>query len=205
MLYLTDFALVFILRNLRLCFEFITVPETLFYLLVYLSKSNALQKPAAEGTSLSAQKRKDLLTKCWSSVPDMEYFVKTWFRGAPADEIKRENVKDWLAWGFLNKYSYSQADEGELEGYLSITETALGKKFDEGRGPHGSLRPTFDPISIQHRPLSYYICGVGLMDSLVFLKMWRMGFRHYAIRNIANLFPTDHSQLSLATDHQLQN
>jgi len=199
-LYLIGIAPVIKVYGLSLPVQFITVPETLFYLIVYLPKRHVFQRPADEGTNLSRQERRALFEKCWASVPDMEYFLKTWFKGAPLHEIKRENVKDWLAWGFLNKYSATKADDEELEEYVTATEKVYGKEFDPGRGPHQPLRPTIDPINIQHRPLSYYICGVGLMDTLVFLKMWRLGFHHYALTRWFQSFP--YRPLSVLTKHR---
>lgn len=188
-LYLTGFAPAFNAYGVALRFELITIPETLFYLVVYLPKRYAFQRPAPEGTGLSRQERLQLFQKCWASVSDMDLFIQTWFRGAPMHAIKKENVKDWFAWGFLNKFSDFDADADEIEDYITATEKILGKKFGQGRGPHQPLRPTVDAINIQHRPLSYYICGVGLMDTLVFLKMWRLGFYHYALVRYFRSFP----------------
>lgn len=188
-LFLAGYAPVFTIHGYRLRFEIITIPESLFYLVFYIPKSRSLQKPALEGTQLTRQERRDLFEKFWSSVPDIDYFLSTWFRGAPADQVKRDDIKLWLEWAFFNRFSIVADDELELDEYVNTIEERFGKRFEEASGSHLPVRPTVDHINIQHRPLSYYICGVGLMDSMVFLKMWRLGFSHYALRRWFQSFP----------------
>ena len=169
--------------------ELVTIPETLFYLLVYLPKRHVSQRPAPEGTALSRDERQELFDRCLASVPDIRLFLMTWFRGAPLAEIKKDNVREWLAWAFFHSYSTGPVDGQELDDYVSATETVLGRKFEDGCGPYRPLRHSVDRINIQHRPLLYYICGVGLMDTLIFLKLWTLGFRHYALSRWCQSFP----------------
>ncbi|KAK5696754.1 hypothetical protein LTR97_008058 [Elasticomyces elasticus] len=101
----------------------------------------------------------------------MEHFLRTWFKGAAMHEIRRDDLKEWLAWGFWNEYSASKvADQAELEEYALAVERKLGRKLKEGRGPHQPVRPSSDPINIQHRPLAYYIFGVGSLDTLIYFR-----------------------------------
>ncbi|KAK5958067.1 hypothetical protein OHC33_001257 [Knufia fluminis] len=188
-LYLIGLAPVIKAHGAAIPFHLVTIPETLFYLLVYLPKRHAFQRPSAEGTGLSRKERRELFDRCWKSVPDIGHFLKTWFRGAPLYAIKKENFKEMLAWAFLNKSSrYEEYDE-ELDEYVAATEKLLEKPFEEGRGPCQPLRPSVDPINIQHRPLSYYVCGIGLLDTVLFFRMWRLGFQHYALNRWWQSFP----------------
>ena len=188
-LYVFGLAPTFAVRQIRPSFELITIPETLFYLLVYLPRTYVLQRPTANGNTLSLLERRALFETCWESVPDMEHFVRTWFKGVSVSEIRRQNVRDWLAWGFWNESSALNVPSEELEAFVVATEKKLGHRFPEGHGPHQPLRPTLDSVNIQHRPLVYYIFGVGLMDTLVFLKLWRMGFEHYPVSRWFQFFP----------------
>ncbi|KAK3616996.1 transcription elongation factor spt5 [Elasticomyces elasticus] len=178
------------IKGVTIPFEIITFPEALFYLLVYLPRSHALQKLPASGTDLSIQERRDLFETCCNSVPDMEHFLRTWFKGAAMHEIRRDDLKEWLAWGFWNEYSASKvADQAELEEYALAVERKLGRKLKEGYGPHQPVRPSSDPINIQHRPLTYYVFGVGGLDTLMFINMWRCGLQHYPVSRYFRSFP----------------
>lgn len=75
----------------------------------------------------------------------------------PFEEIGRDNVKEWICWGYLNKESWDADDDEELEEYITESERLLGKKFEPGRKAATAMRPTLDPVKILHRPLLYYL------------------------------------------------
>ena len=75
----------------------------------------------------------------------------------PFEEIGRDNVEEWLAWGFLNKGSWGAEDNDELEEFITESKTSPGRKFAPGRKTAVPMRPTLDAVNISHRPLLYYI------------------------------------------------
>jgi len=169
--------------------EFITIPEAIFYLLVYLPRRRILQKPYLRGPNLSDKERRELFRTCLDSTPDIEYCVRNWFRGAPVKEIKTEDVREWLSWNFWNMPSRAVPDPVELGDYVYAIEQKLGYDFQHGQGPHRAIRPTVDTLNMKHRPLFYYICGVGMMDTRLLLKMWQLGFQHYPRSRWFQSFP----------------
>ena len=148
-------------NRLPLAFEIHAAAEAAFYLFVFLPRSRALQKPSLQPPPAPTRaKRHDLFQKCQSTVSDPLQYWSLWFRGSPFEEIGRENVKDWICWGFLNKDSWTADDEEELEGYVAESESMLGRKFEPGRKTAIAMRPTLDPVKILHRPLLFYVVSL---------------------------------------------
>ncbi|EEU33859.1 uncharacterized protein NECHADRAFT_101054 [Fusarium vanettenii 77-13-4] len=89
--------------------------EAAFYLLVYLPRKAYLQRAATHPTIASRNDRQRLFWRCHGNIPDPDRFLTKWFRDAPAAEIKRENVKDFYRWAFLNTAEPDPAYDEELE------------------------------------------------------------------------------------------
>ena len=82
---------------------------------------------------------------------------------APIEEIKRDNVKEFFTWAFLNKASWGPEDEEELNFYVEETEKVLGRKIEEGRGKAVALRLTLDDVVMLQRSLTwYFVCNLAL-------------------------------------------
>ena len=138
--------------------EIYAATEAAFYLFVYLPRSRALQRPSLQPLPAPTRaKRRDLFQKCQSTVSDPQQYWSLWFRGAHFEEIGRDNVKDWICWGFMNKDSWGVDDEEELEEYVVESESMVGKSFEPGRKAAIAMRPTLDPVKILHRPLLFYV------------------------------------------------
>jgi pimeloyl-ACP methyl ester carboxylesterase len=152
--------------------EIIAIAETTFYLLFYLPRRHVLQRAATQPTLASPKERRKLFYKCWETVSDLDRFVSLWFKGAPVDALKRDDVKDWLCWGFLDKPTGSIEDDEELEEYVSETERILGRRFEEGRGSFPAIRTTIDKVEMQHRSLLYYIVSVRV-GCMAMYTAWR--------------------------------
>ncbi len=90
-----------------------------------------------------------------------QQYWSLWFRGVPFEEIGRDNVKEWLSWGYLNKGFLEAKDNDELEEYVTESEKTLGRKFEPGRKLTMPMRPTLDPVNISHKPLLYYIVSLS--------------------------------------------
>ncbi|KAH8757942.1 hypothetical protein F5883DRAFT_502531 [Diaporthe sp. PMI_573] len=128
------------------------------FFLVYIPLNLYLQRAATHPTTLSCNDRRILFRRCHENVPDPERYLRKWFRNAPVAEIKRENVKDFFRWAFLNTAEADPAYDAELEEYVSDMETMLGKKLEPGRGNAKCLRLTLDKVEMLHRSLTWYMC-----------------------------------------------
>lgn len=102
-----------------------------------------------------------------SAYLDIEALLTRWFGGAPFHEIKRENVLDLLAYGFLYKRRDQLVSEGKgplLEDMADSLERAWSITFPPGRTPnlrfHAHL---WEPLRFHYRPLLLYIIFELLM------------------------------------------
>lgn len=136
--------------------------EAAFFWTVFLPLRFVLQEPATHPTPLSKADRRDLFEKSLSHLSDPEQYLSKWFLRAPLDHIKRENVKEFYAWSFLNKpyEDVTDEEENELDDYVDRLEHRLERPVKPGRGRAKPLRTTLDPVPMQHRPLLWYLVCV---------------------------------------------
>jgi hypothetical protein len=137
--------------------EAIVLAETLFYLIVFLPWRSSFDKSEPTVTFRTLEERKALFNKLWSNIPDLEVFLSTWFKRAAIDDIRRDDLKDFLAWSLLYKRKATLEDNEELEEYVLKIESTLGRQFPRGAGPCKPSRVSIDPLSIQHKCLMFYI------------------------------------------------
>jgi hypothetical protein len=133
--------------------------ETVFYLVVYLPRRAYLQAAVTHPTTACRDDRRRLFWRCHSNIPDPDRYLTKWFRDAPAAEIKRENVKDFFRWAFLNTGEPNPAYYEELEEYAGEMEKLLGRRLEPGRGNAKCLRLTLDKVEMLHRSLTWYLVG----------------------------------------------
>lgn len=138
-------------------FEAWIIAEALFFILIYLPRYYILQNAAIHPPTKSRENRRELFQLCNQSVEDPEHYLSMWFKGAVSSEIRRENVKEFFSWAFLNKPNFGVLDEEELEEYTDQMEILLGRKFQPGKGDASSLRPTADKVKMLHRSLLWYL------------------------------------------------
>lgn len=131
--------------------------EMLFFVLLYLPRYYVLQHKATHPPSPSREERRALFQKCHESVQDPERYLSKWFKDAPSSEIRRENVKEFFSWAFLNKSTSGSPDDEELEEYTAEMEKILGRDLLPGRGNATSLRLTLDRVNMLHRSLLWYL------------------------------------------------
>ena len=79
-----------------------------------------------------------------------------WFLGAATCEIRRDNVKEFFCWAFLNKAEYGEPDEEELDEYVNMLENILQRRIEPGRGTAAPLRLTLDKVEMLPRSLAWY-------------------------------------------------
>jgi hypothetical protein len=131
--------------------------EALFYLAVYLPLKEYLQRAAKHPVPPCRADRRKLFLQCHNNIPDPAQYLRKWFRNAPASEIKRDNVKDFFRWAFLNTGEHDPAYDEELEEYTQEIEKLLGRKLELGRGNAKCLRLTLDKVEMLHRSLTWYL------------------------------------------------
>lgn len=76
-----------------LVLEVWAIAETAFFALIYVPRTIVLQRAATHPDLLPREQRRDLFNLCLDNIEDPEKYLSGWMRGAPASEIKRENVK----------------------------------------------------------------------------------------------------------------
>lgn len=178
------------------------VLELIFYIVKYLPQLNRLKRDAEHPAPLTRRQRLDLFEKCAANIPDPESYVRLWFHGAALEDIKRDNVADFILWGFFDQGSVegngpiqgAAPEDGdirpELEHYVSRTEELLGRRLPPGRGPAACLRLTIDVVEQRYRSLLWYAI-VSALDLTTHLCLVRDGFRYYAspLRKTLAVFP----------------
>ena len=100
--------------------------------------------------------RANLFERCLERVKDAE-FPGEWILSS---DIKRDNVVEWMSWAlFSSEVGNLQSEwEEELEAMLRRVELETRTSFEPGYNPKAkSMRLTFDPVVMVHRPLSWYI------------------------------------------------
>ncbi|KAF5487437.1 hypothetical protein CGCS363_v013121 [Colletotrichum siamense] len=172
-----------IVHPFSIVIEVIGAIEILFYLFFFLPYKWYLQsfKPYRP-PPMSRSQRAQLFYKALSLVPDGEDFVRKWMLNAHIEDIRRENLKDWLLWGLFERDGTTerptQEIDEECERYIDDAEEKFGIKLKPGRGNAEALRLTFDPVIIRHRSLFYYVV-IGFLDNLMAFYLLTQGYRHY--------------------------
>lgn len=153
--------------------------ETLFWLLIYLPRKRTLQASAQHPPAPSAAERKALFWKCWDKIPHPEYYLRKWYLGARPGQVRRENIREFFAWGLMNRGSETEeertmrtqahpedtkAQEEELNEYADAIQTLLGRRLEPGWGSAKSLRLTIDKVNMSHRPVLWYLVREEAMN-----------------------------------------
>lgn len=149
-----------------LILEIWLLAETAFFLFVYLPFNYYLQRAATHPELPPREGRRELFRQCHDNVPDPQRYLSKWFLNASAEDIKRENVKEFLRWAFLNKSEIDAADEEELNEYVEGLEKLVGRRFEKGRGEAKCLRLTLDRVDMLHRSLAWYMVSVKIYSAL---------------------------------------
>lgn len=130
--------------------------EILWYLLWFLPFKHRLQRPGLTPSRMSREERKELFQKGISTAPDLEFYVRGWFDRAHMEDIRRDNLKEWLLWSLFGRDGHFGDDAPELDEYIQDLEERMGVTFKRGRGEAKALRLSFDPIKMTHRSLLFY-------------------------------------------------
>ncbi|KAF5591280.1 ribose-phosphate pyrophosphokinase [Fusarium pseudocircinatum] len=175
--------------------------EALFYIFIYLPLNKYLQQPANHPIAPCRADRQRLFQQCHDNIPDAGQYLRRWFRDAPDHEIKRENVKEFFRWGFLNMEDSDSTYDDELEEYIEQLEELLGRKLESGRGDAKCLRMTLDKVEMLHRSLTWYMC-IFVVDTIASAYMLYHSFSLHrtSISQFFSTFPL--RPLSLVTPYR---
>jgi hypothetical protein len=139
--------------------EHIALAETLFYFCFYLPRRFVLDSLPPAVTNRSRGARSDLFHRCLATVPNVEQWLSIWFKEEDPTSLRSEDVKLFLAWGFLNKDKIEAVDIEELDEYLSFLEKTIGRKFVPGSNNLQPCRVSTDVMGLQHKSLlCYAVC-----------------------------------------------
>jgi hypothetical protein len=138
--------------------------ESAFYLLVYLPRRWYVNRAGDPYVPVKTRaERKALLVKTWDATPNPREYLSLWFYGVPIEQLRRDDVKDFLCLRMLHRTERSAEDDDELDEYLRHTEGVLGVKFEPGRSGSRIMAVTTEPLHMLHRPLFWYfvstLCG----------------------------------------------
>lgn len=133
--------------------------EILWYLLWFLPFKHRLQRTGLVPSRMTREERKELFAKSMNTVPDLESYVRGWFDKAHMEDIRRDNLKEWLLWSLFGRDGNFGDDAPELDEYIQDLEERMGVTFKKGRGDAKALRLSFDPVKMTHRSLLFYSVG----------------------------------------------
>ncbi|QBZ60639.1 hypothetical protein PoMZ_07581 [Pyricularia oryzae] len=162
--------------------ECLAAIETLWYFCWFLPYRKHLQRRTKgamlQPPPLTREERAAFFSKCLSLIPDMEMFIRKWCQNAHLDDVRRDNVKDWLLWGLFDREGPPGDDDEELEHYVMQAEAKLGWEIKKGRGDCEAIKISFDEVLVDHRSLFYYSM-IGLVDMLTTICLYLLGFSFY--------------------------
>ncbi|KAL1864913.1 hypothetical protein Daus18300_007480 [Diaporthe australafricana] len=159
--------------------------EILWYLFWFLPFKHRLQKPGLAPSQMTREERKALFTQGMDVVPDLETYVRGWFDKAHMEDIRRDNLRDWLLWSLFGREGIYGDDADELDEYIAELEERMAVTFKKGRGDAKPLRLSFDSVKMTHRSLLFYSL-TGSADLLTTLFLFAIGFSFY--RQPSNTF-----------------
>lgn len=143
---------------LSLLVDVYAATESVFFLAVYLPRRWLLNRPAAPSTILeSREARERLFLKTWDASPNPRKYLSGWFKGVTVEDLRCEDIKDFISWRLWNTTQRSPEHEAELEQYVSMVEEILQIKFPPGKSGKTSMAVTFEPLRMVHRPLLWYL------------------------------------------------
>eukprot|EP00882_Tetradesmus_deserticola_P010990 GHRQ01011624.1.p1 GENE.GHRQ01011624.1~~GHRQ01011624.1.p1 ORF type:complete len:217 (+),score=58.97 GHRQ01011624.1:256-906(+) len=163
------------------------VIEVIFYVFYWRPRYNELnQQPAKhEPKVVDGRKTFQRFLKFCNDLPhgvDYEGYFSGWFKGAPFQDIKRDNAEDFMAYGFWYRTRQQMQDQGLghiPSQMVDQLEATWGIKFEPGfNSDIEFMGHLWEPINACWRPLAFYLCteAVGWFARQL-LKRW--GFEHH--------------------------
>ena len=158
------------------------VADGLFFLALYRPYRRSMQARARHPRPPTRAEREALFAKCVANMPRPEFYLRQWFLGAEMDDIREDNLREFLLWSFFDRDGGGDLDdetEEELAIYVRELEILLGRDVGRGRGPARSLRLTVDPVEPRFRSVLWFLI-VALVDAATHLRLLWAGLRYHA-------------------------
>ena len=159
----------------------------------------------------SRAERRAFLERCLAHVPDVERYLRLWFLGADPEEIRRDNLREFLLWAFFDRAPRPHPDgegwgespevEQELDEYVDMVESYLGRKIEPGRGRAVGLLLTLDDVETRYRSVIWYAL-IAIVDFVTHLRLARRGFHYHAQPREAFLSVIPHRLQNLFADRR---
>lgn len=143
--------------------------EALFFL--YYQLRGIQIQPRSKAPKLDEKSRDALFFNCIDHVGrDTTKWLRSWHFDAPLDQMKRENVEEFIAWGFMSSTvkQLSNKEAQIVKEYVDEIEKRRGAPFKPGITTGlKSMTFTNDPITFQTRPFIYYAVTHYLLGEFV--------------------------------------
>lgn len=189
----------FIAHPFSLAIEILGVIEIAWYLIWFLPYRSFLQRKQSAGEGVgrgggkeNREERRETLLWALDHTPDLEEFLRGWMNRAHVEDIRRDNIKEWLLWWLFGrddndggKGLVDDKTDAELDEYIWELETRLGVGFRPGRSDDAKpLRLGVDSVEMSHRSLVYYGL-IGMIDfaSTTFLLLKGFSFYRQGLLN----------------------
>lgn len=158
-----------------------SILDILYAVLIYYPHNRRLRQPAKHPPQLPRAERRALLMKCLDNVPDAASYLRMWLLGADDSDIRKDNVREFFSWAFLDKHpGHETATElEELDEYIMEIERRIGYQLKPGRSKAKSLRLTLDDVEVRYRSVVWYLL-IGIVDLATYFQLWRRGFQYHA-------------------------
>ncbi|KAI1114893.1 hypothetical protein F5Y14DRAFT_147913 [Nemania sp. NC0429] len=158
-----------------------SILDVLYALFIYYPYNRRLTQAAEHPPLAPRAERRALLIRCFDNVPDTASYLRTWFLGADESAIRKENVKEFLSWGFFDRHPGNEtaAELEEMDEYLAEVERRIGHELQPGKGPAKCLRLTLDEVEVRYRSVVWYFL-IGVVDLGTHFLLSRRGFQYYA-------------------------
>ncbi|KAJ4163608.1 hypothetical protein LMH87_005327 [Akanthomyces muscarius] len=166
--------------------------EAVFYVFLYRPQLRvAATTEAVYPKALTKAERQALFQQCLAHAHDTALYLRGWFLNAPLDDIRRDNVREFLLWAFFetSDEDAAAAHNAELDGYVATLEDRMGRRFAPGRGTARSLRLTLEPVTTAYRSLAWYVV-IALVDGVTHAFLRAHGFRFYGRSSAAEVRAT---------------
>ncbi|KAI1329779.1 Alpha/Beta hydrolase protein [Xylariaceae sp. FL0255] len=158
-----------------------SVLDALYATFVFYPYQKRLKEEANHPPLPPPPERQALFKRCLDNIPNVSRYLQKWFLGADMADIKREDVRDFISWAFFDRWPGlgTNAENKELDQYVSQVEEQIGHELEPGTGKAKSLRLTLDEIPFSYRSVIWYTI-IGGVDIYTHIQFIRRGFQYYA-------------------------
>lgn len=165
--------------------------ECLFYLTYrrHLKRLQSFYPHHPDSYTLGPRQRFEMFRKCVHSLNDIQEYISGWFLGTPFNQIRRENIREFLAWAFFIRdlgelqESSSGSDEAilrELDQMIDSMTECYGIRFPPGYNPQAKcMRLNLDTMEPRHKPFLYYAILQALSLAFELYCTRVLGFKKY--------------------------